>query len=201
MFVPVVVVPTVEVTVVHVVHMVVVGYGHVTTALPVLVRVVLVYIVAFAGALVPVVVVDVVQMPVVHVVHMVVVGYGHVTTPLTMLVRVSLVHQMCGRHTLPRTQFLLDDSESSNNVSIRHLLFKDPRRWKQYFAPAYTAEWIRRPSKAATSIDATMTMVSIVTENVEQERFSSDPDVFPESATGPEMIGSTYAREPPSPYR
>ena len=155
------VVPTGEVPIMYVVHVVLVRYGHVPAALPVLVRVVLVGDVFLGGALVPVVVVDVVQMPVVHVVHMVVVGHGDVTTPLTMLVCVALVRQMCGRHTLPRIRFLHDDPENSNNVSIRHPPFKGPRRRKQYFAPTCTAERVRRPSKAITCIDAIMTMVSI----------------------------------------
>ncbi|MEU3306312.1 hypothetical protein [Nocardiopsis sp. NPDC006832] len=113
MFVPVAVVPTVQVPVMHIVHMVVVGYGHVPTALPVFVRVVLVYGVSLGGALVPVIVVDVVQVPVMHIVHMVVVRHGDVTAPLTMFVCVALVRRMCGRHALPRIRFPNDDPKAA----------------------------------------------------------------------------------------
>ena len=79
-FVPVIAVLCMAVTVVDVIHMVTVGYGHVATVGAVLMIVVFVNLVGGVLALIPMAFVFAVEVAIVNVVNVVAVGYGHVAT-------------------------------------------------------------------------------------------------------------------------
>jgi hypothetical protein len=96
--VPVALVRRVAVPVVQIVDVALVGDGHVTTALTVDVRVVLVLDMALRDALVDVALVDDMQVPVVHVVDVALVRDGHVTTALAVDVGVVGMLNMGGAH-------------------------------------------------------------------------------------------------------
>ncbi|KPC59235.1 hypothetical protein ADL29_35790 [Streptomyces chattanoogensis] len=90
----------VPVAVVHVVHVIVMRYGHVAAAFPVLMGMAGMFPVFVWLALDDVVLVDAVEVAVVHVVQVAVVRYGHVAAPLAVqmgVVDMGLVRGSC-RH-------------------------------------------------------------------------------------------------------